>query len=97
MKAMHKESARQGASIGGLLAALALLVSGCGRSTQHVASGPVHVSYEVQMSETTKFASSGSYREIQILDGCVVLVSTDGKGGSIIPMSKLTGLSWRKE
>ena len=97
MKTIRIDSACRQASVGGLLAALTVLASGCGRSKEHVVSGPVHVSYEVQMSETTKSSSSGTYREIQILDRCVLLVSTDGKGASMIPISKLNGLSWRKE
>jgi hypothetical protein len=49
------------------------------------------------MSETAKSSSSGTYRELQILDQCVLLVAADGKSGSVIPISKLNGLSWRKE
>jgi hypothetical protein len=97
MKRPHIYSARRQASIGGILAVVTLLASGCGRSTEHVVRGPLIVSYEVQHSETTKSSSSGRFREIQILDECVLLVAEDGKGGSMIPISKLNGLSWRKE
>ncbi len=94
MKSTSLNSARRRAGIGVFLAAITLLASGCGRSNEHVVSGPFHVTYEV---ERWRHSGGGTYREIQILDKCVLLVGEDGKSGSIIPISKLNELNWRKE
>jgi hypothetical protein len=83
-----------------VLAALTLLVSGCGRSgpKAHVVRGPLRVTYEVQYSDTRAGSSSGAtFRELQLFDQSVLLISVDGKGGTLLPLSKLNSLDWRKE
>lgn len=97
MKSPNSNSDCRQASVASLLMAATLLVSACGCSNNHVVRGPIEVSYEVQLSETTKSSGSRTCREIQIRDQCVLLVAADGKGGSVIPVSKLNSLSWRRE
>lgn len=80
-----------------LLSAVVLSLTGCERSKEQGVKGALTVSYEIQISADTRKSESGEYGEIQILDHYVILNSEDGKGGVIIPSSKLNQLVWRRK
>lgn len=85
------------ASTGALLSAFVLFLTGCERSEEQSVTGALTVSYEIQISADTRKSETGEYGEIQILDQYVILNSEDGKGGVIIPRSKINQLVWRKK
>ena len=81
-----------------LLLATPLFLVGCERSEEQIVKGALTVSYQVQISETgTRTYDAKNFSEIQVLDHSVILISEDGKGGLVIPNSKLVTLTWRKK
>ena len=81
-----------------LLLATTLFLVGCQRSEEQTVKGALTVSYQIQLTDTRMTGSNTQeFSEIQIRDHSVMLISKDGKGGLIIPNSKLITLTWRKK
>ena len=79
-------------------------LSGCNDTgsqlPQHVIHGPLRVRYGIQRTPTEGQSTTGEgarVSEIRFFNDYVIIVSEDGEGGSLYPVSKIKHLSWRKE
>jgi len=87
-----------------IAAVLAAGGSGCSKQTDglpyRVVRGPLTVRYEIARSDTESSRTTGDgvgASEIRLFNEYVIIVSEDGKHGSLYPIARIKSLGWTKQ